>query len=477
MAIASTTVFEVNVGNGSDTNAGAYNPSRSGATTDYTCGASAVIYSYTDLASTSGTTNPSVITSVERSFVSADVGNHIRINAGTNWTTGLYEIVSVSAGAATLDRAVGTSATLSSGLGKVGGAIASEGMAGGAVVAGNTVWIKAGNYPKTNLSANVSGGTLNTPNGTVATGPTSVLGYNTTRGDAPVAGNRPNIYPDASAGAWSNAAMNGGKFTIFAYLDFTNPQTQGENGLSATGVNSAVNDCSFDGFTANSKQGFSLVGIARRVRVTNCYYGLRTGGVAQFVDCSTANCTYALRLAGAASQAMCSATRCLFDGGICEVTGGTDDSCSYYNCTLVGGAYWMEQASATASPAVIRRCVQYGRSGYGVDTALAGSIPWIVYQDTAMGGNASGDFNPAIPSSRYSNITILSANPFVDAVNVTVSNRRYDLNVAAGGGALARSKSYRYPGTATTAYADYGAVQSRPGTGGGSAGATSQISS
>jgi hypothetical protein len=64
-----------------------------------------------------------VITSATHNFVAADVGNLIQITAGTNWTTGFYQIVSVAANAATLDRAVGTAVSLTNGTFAVGGAL------------------------------------------------------------------------------------------------------------------------------------------------------------------------------------------------------------------------------------------------------------------------------------------------------------------------------------------------------------------
>ena len=82
-----------------------------------TIGANQVKIFLTNLASTNGTTNPSVITSATYSFVAGDVGKTLVITAGTNWTQASYTIVSVLAGAATLSAAVGTNATLSGGSG------------------------------------------------------------------------------------------------------------------------------------------------------------------------------------------------------------------------------------------------------------------------------------------------------------------------------------------------------------------------
>lgn len=161
-------------------------------------------YTGSNLASTVGTTNPCVVTSASHNFVTADQGNTIHITAGTNWTQGWYQIVSTAANAATLDRACGTAASISSGTFAVGGAIS----LGSATanqnddsffengVAGNKFWIKNGTYT---LGATVS---------LAATGSTTkpivIEGYNSSRGDKPTGSTRPII--GTGTAAWVSAA-------------------------------------------------------------------------------------------------------------------------------------------------------------------------------------------------------------------------------------------------------------------------------
>src|SRR5438105_2455552 len=105
MAISASFVWEVRT-TGADTNGGGFKT-----------GATGTDFSQQDAAQASGadlavdaTTNTK-ITSATHNFVAADVGNLIQISAGTGYTTGFYEIVSVASNAATLDRspaAVGT---------------------------------------------------------------------------------------------------------------------------------------------------------------------------------------------------------------------------------------------------------------------------------------------------------------------------------------------------------------------------------
>jgi len=178
MGLPSTGVWEVR-STGADTNGGGFDSAASG--TDYSQQAAAQ-FSGTDLASANGTTNPSVVTSASHNFVATDVGNFIQVTAGTNWSTGFYEIVSVAANAATLDRAVGTSAALSNGTWAEGGALATPNKAITSMVDGNKTWIQLATYSRTT--------TISIPN---TSGNYGVEGYQTARGDGPAGSNRPVI--------------------------------------------------------------------------------------------------------------------------------------------------------------------------------------------------------------------------------------------------------------------------------------------
>lgn len=204
MAWSATTVMEIRASaTAGNVNGGGFNPSNGAANaTDYSQ-QDAAQYGFTDLASTDGTTNPSTVTSASHTFDSNDVGNFLKVNSGTNWTVGWYEIVSVAGGAATLDRAVGTAATLSNGTYKVGGAISLGGTGTSSddaffenAVAGNKFYIKNGSYT---LGVQV---TLTATGGTQK--PIVIEGYNSSRGDHPVGANRPTL--DAGAVPFTTAA-------------------------------------------------------------------------------------------------------------------------------------------------------------------------------------------------------------------------------------------------------------------------------
>lgn len=98
MALAATTIFEVETG-GSDTlNGGAFDPGQ-------TAGM------FTDGAATVANTSAPVFTSASYNFVAGDVGAWLFVGAGTNWTQGWYTIASVAGGAATLDGTIGAAVT------------------------------------------------------------------------------------------------------------------------------------------------------------------------------------------------------------------------------------------------------------------------------------------------------------------------------------------------------------------------------
>ena len=92
--MASTTVWDVKT-TGSVNNGAGFNIGNANFMTDLTC-----------TANTGNTATPEV-SSVTYSFQASDVGYHVFIKSGTNWTPGFYAITSVASGKATLDAAIG----------------------------------------------------------------------------------------------------------------------------------------------------------------------------------------------------------------------------------------------------------------------------------------------------------------------------------------------------------------------------------
>lgn len=233
MALNAAIVWEVRT-TGNANNGGGFKAGAAG--TDYSQ-QDAAQYNYTDLV-IDGTTNTKV-TSASHNFVTADVGNIINITAGTGFTTGRYEIVSVASNAATLDRAVGTLGS-TGGTFYVGGAVIKLSDITSAVVAGNTVWVKAGTY-----TDNV---TLVTD---VATVMTFYNGYNTTRGDNPTGTNRPKIEP-SSGTCMAMSARKGMIVKNFVFSGSGGASTgwysDSSSGGTITVVNCQARNCSGTGF-------------------------------------------------------------------------------------------------------------------------------------------------------------------------------------------------------------------------------------
>lgn len=114
MALTANLLWFIRV-SGLETNGGGFDPSISGAGTNY-ADQDAPQLSITDLTSTNSTTATSILSA----FTSAMVGNVLRIASGTGATTGYYTITTyVDASTVTLDRVSGTYTV---GVAKVGGA-------------------------------------------------------------------------------------------------------------------------------------------------------------------------------------------------------------------------------------------------------------------------------------------------------------------------------------------------------------------
>lgn len=166
-------------------------PTNGVGTIDYTR-STAAAFARTDLVIATTTT----LTSAAIPFSKIEVGNHIHVTAGTGFTVGWYEIVSVTGVTATVDRVCGTLAS-TGGTGKVGGALSLgssddavfELMLGGATVFPR-MFIKGG----TAITYTI-GGTVSTASGSAGNAQSPVIceSYVTNRGDRPKGATRPTL--------------------------------------------------------------------------------------------------------------------------------------------------------------------------------------------------------------------------------------------------------------------------------------------
>lgn len=271
---------------------------------DYSQSTAANNSTINDLASANGTTNPAVVTSATYTFGVNTVGNGIHVNSGTNWTAGWYEIVSVSGGAATLDRAVGTLAALAVGTYRIGGAL-SLGSSDDAVfengVAGARFFVKNGSY-------NQAGAVTISAAGTAAK-PISIEGYNLYRGDTPSAANQPTINCGANSftvgSNWItyNIKMTGTAAVVLALTTaasslfnstITNTSTTAGRAAISTSFTVFVQGCSLSSMRGNAVSAINNGGIFMGCYFHDSVSGI-TGTTAAFacINCIFENCVTA----------------------------------------------------------------------------------------------------------------------------------------------------------------------------------------
>lgn len=453
--VSQGTVWEVRPGVGADTNGGGFVTGATG--TDFSQ-QNAAQYNAADLASANGTTNPCTVSSASHNFVAADVGNIINISAGTNWTTGYYQIVSVAANAAHLDRACGSVAALSNGTYAVGGALATVSAAYGGATTQNHIYIKAtGNYTVTaTLTLTLSDGTI----------PFIFEGYTTTRGDRgqatwTTATNSvhlvttgattgyvfKNIIFSSTAGTPGNGIQTGTAGNANSYL-FDNDRFTGLNiGINGpfstqyyiTGL--SIIDCQFD----NNKSH----GIINQTWMIHGSWFHDNGGDGAF--CSNQ---------AGIGPIGCSASLSVFSkntsAGIEIGNLGTSNSRNPHivNCVLYKNTGDGIKASGTTQEGIIANSVLYGNGGFGVNFATnTGSVNGaaaVANYSNAYGSNTSGARTGNFPTG-VGDVT-LTGDPFISATNFQTNN-------TAGAGAALRAAGFPGVSPMGTGYVDIGALQ------------------
>lgn len=475
MSISPNVGFEVRT-TGNDSNGGGFVAGASG--TDFSQ-QNAAQYTFSDLASSNGTSGTPQVTSASHSFVAADVGNIMQITAGTNWTTGFFQIVSVSGGAATMDRAVGSAASISGGSYAVGGALLTvqQALVGTAQCAtpaqnahGGFIWVQKGTYT---VTANIDTG-----NGAHQSQPNiSMIGYDTTHGDN--TGTRPlittatnsicliavfqnlqtasNIFtfdninfsttagtPGGGIAAWNNAVNTGGtiivrrsKLSGFTYAFATSEIFGGGTDYSLILVGVEITACTTRGFQVNGNTGHQCI-------IDGCYIHGNTGnGGGQFGT-------------GGGQNA------CILVDSIFSANSGNgmnaQPAYNYCdNCAFVGNTGLSSDGLNTNGSIVttVSNSIFYGNGNYGLNNASANVIGF----NNAFGSNAAALFNP----DRLVGTITLTANPFVNS-----AGGNFALNNTAGGGVLLTALGFPSTfGSTTTATPNVGPVQSSVGSAGG----------
>lgn len=178
MAIGATAVWEVRANASNSGLQGGFYVT-TGGSTDYSQQDTAQLV-LTDIASDGAGT---ALSSATGGFTSAMVGNGMYITGGGT-TAGWYQIATyVDGNNITIDRSCGASKTNVTG--RIGGATICANTPLSIAVAGNTIYIKADGTHTLAANCSLSNSSANLR--------AKVIGYNTTRGDAPTGTNRPYI--------------------------------------------------------------------------------------------------------------------------------------------------------------------------------------------------------------------------------------------------------------------------------------------
>ena len=375
MAISAATIWEVRT-TGNQNNGGGFVAGATG--TDYSQQDDAED-SGTDLACADGDLASPVITSATHNFIAADVGNIIHITAGTGWTAGWYEIVSVDTNAATLDRACGTDGAKTGGTWYLGGAfaitgnLASDFFGATAKTAGNTVYIKNGTHA---LGETISAGADGT-----TSAPIKVIGYKSTRGDAPTLTDRPLINCAA-------LTINCAQYFFWENLSFTG--TSGSRTVytaAGEGINKYIN-CKFH----NTSTGSCFEMDAGTNYFIGCEF-IAAGGTgleASNTSCFVYGCYFHDSVIGidSTSGGGVPIINCVFDTcssyGIYAATSNPIIvNCTIYNCAIGIGVTTVGTPNLINN--IISGCTSYGLSSSGTAYSYYSDFN-LWHNDTDIGG-------------------------------------------------------------------------------------------
>lgn len=358
----------------------------------FTAGASGTDYSQQNspqYALTGGTSAGAGAVILHASAAADMVGNVLYLVSGTNATAGWYEITAVSAGVSiTVDRNCTTGAGASI-VFNVGGAIALgttlDSDFFGAVVAGNTVHIKAATYT---LGEAVAAG-----NNGSKTSVIRLIGYNSSRGDTPtLAANRPTI---------NSAALTG--FTTGTFWEIYNVNFTGTaaNTFSLAADCKAIN-CKF--LNTSTTASRNALAYTTNGYVENCelisYRGMGANGSASnimFNGCYIHDCNIGINHTGTANPI--------------HINGCLIESCTSNAIKLT--------ASLTSN-SIIRGCTLYGaenKTGVGLD--LAAGVASVKLTNCIIYGFVTGANHGAANTSNYDNYNAFNNNT-TNATNWTL---------------------------------------------------------
>jgi len=354
MALSQEVIFEVRT-TGNDNNGGGFTQGASG--TDYSH-ASIQTHSSTALVIGSAGSEDD-LSSAADNFASDDIGNLIHVTAGSGFTTGFYEVLSVAAGVATVDRNVGT-ADSTSGTGVLGGALLTIQAAHDGVTDGRQrIYVRGGTYSiSTAITLSNSG---------AAFWRQRLIGYSTSRGDF----GRPIISVTAAVNALTISGQ-GWRVENFE-LDGT---STGARGIELTALYCWIESCHVHHFINEGVDYNSSAtnNILRDCEVNNC---VTTSGSAAIqvdgtphlvIDCYVHdNSATGIRLLATSTVVRCiseSNTGGSSHGFYSDGFGGQFIDCVAYSN---GGDGLRMDANYPYIHSVVQNCILDSNSGYGLN--------------------------------------------------------------------------------------------------------------
>lgn len=451
MAFSNTVCWEIRT-TASDTNGGGFNAGATG--TDFSLQDAAQI-TYTDMVI--GTPN-TTFTSVLNSPAATLVGNIINVTSGTGFTVRRYQVLSVAAGVATVDKALGTIGS-TGGNGKMGGALASITAVTSQYVRSNKIFVKAtATYVQTATATFATGAAVSN-----SVPYTRLIGYTTTRGD----GGRATIQLSTNSGLTALRAtgecISFENFTIDCNNLTTSTGVGGTNtirvlnvkvstfktaGISNSGK-SLVEDCEITGGVSGATAGIDVSNFSQVVR--SYVHDNVCPGITALNSCIVAFCLITNNT-GASSDGM---------------TIGIDSH--VFNNTIYGsGRDGIVGLFTDAGTNIqIRNNILSNNGAYGLDLATsAGFAADPSYDGNAYYSNTSGartncddtTVNKQNGVAPYTNTLdkTLSGSPFTNA-----AGGDFSLNNTAGAGASCRAGGTpgAIPGISQVGYIDMGCLQ------------------
>lgn len=414
-------------------------------------------FSFTDLASGTGTSGSPVVTSASHNFGSADVGNCINVTAGTNWLTGRYLVVSVSSNAATLDRTVGTSATLSGGTWKEGGAAPSLAALNNSMQSGNRAWVKADAAYV--ISSKV---TFNYTSSSASW----IRGYTSTRGD----NGRATIQSIGSIGGDRLVDLNVSNNFTFANFTFDVNSDAGVTCLLFLGQPIYAENIDCKNFNQSTAQ-IQFNNIRGTCRNCSIHDGIDAGNIF-YLSNQENECIYcsAVNITGSAAVGF-------------QITEGVCLYCAAINLsgTNADGFHLGNQATSILDHSICyginRDCVEISAANVNAvitNNIFVNAVNGInnVSGTTLRAGDILNDYNftynmsgaAVVALTAGSHSATLTGTPFTNS-----STLDFSLNATAGAGAAVRAAGVpiSYSGLLGTGYPDAGLFQHQDSGGGG----------